>query len=174
MIIPLDPGNGPCRTVYSEQAQRGQIHVFPLLQIRKWSQQWGKGLSLFVSSMMFRYRPQVWETLRNYSNGNTIRNKLPGRRKTQDIIWWGGHSQSMLSPFMKLNIAVYMMENLCWFILIKAPASSSEKLYRDLGENSTGGISCWGLEVGIEYFPFIEVCFVNWCLKKPHLFHSWS
>lgn len=114
-------------------------NIFPLLQVTKWSQQWSKGLSHFFSPMMFRYSPQFSETLRNYCSENTMRNKLPGRRKNWRYYVVGWAESSMLSPFVKLNISVYMMENLCWFILIKALASSSEKLYRDLGENSTGG-----------------------------------
>lgn len=119
-------------------ANTKRANIFLLLQVRKWSQQRRKGLNLFVSSMIFRYSPLVWEPLKNYCNENTMRN-YHGGGKTEDIMWWSRQSQALLSPFMKLSISVYMMENLCWFILIKALASSSEKLYRDLRENSTGG-----------------------------------
>lgn len=43
----------------------------------------------------------------------------------------GKWMESSMNPFMKLNISVYVMENLYWFI--KVLASSSEKLYRNLG-----------------------------------------
>lgn len=63
-------------------------NIFPLLQVAKWSQQWSKGWAFFFffKPMMFRYNPQVSETLRNYYSENMMRNKLPGRMKTEDIM----------------------------------------------------------------------------------------
>lgn len=129
-IVPVGARIGPCRQIYSRQTE--MLNAFPQLHPRRWHQKWRKCLSLENSALMLRC--SSWDqTMKGcYNEISLMRNKenlemLCGRR-----------TESGIHPFIKLNISVYyMMENLYWFI--KALASSSEKLYRDLGENSTGG-----------------------------------
>lgn len=54
-IIPLGPGSGPHRKIYSEQTQRGQI--CSALSKKMESAMKERLLSLFVSSVICKYNP---------------------------------------------------------------------------------------------------------------------